>query len=268
MVDNAPGLAFFPTVLDQELYSAFIQDEILLPGNLSLTLGTKLEHNDYTGFEVEPSVRLLWQASATQAVWSAVSRAVRTPSRVDRDLFQAAPPYLALLQGRSDFTSESLMAYELGYRAKLGPALTMSLSSFYNVYSDVRSTSITPLTVLPFFFANNLEGHSYGAELTGDLQLTQNWSLHLGYNLMKSMLHVKAGEIDISNGHNETADPEHQFALRSSVNLPARMELDASLRWVDTLHNNNGPALGTVPAYLELDARLAWQIGNGSSCPW
>jgi iron complex outermembrane receptor protein len=262
VVANAPGLAFLPATLDQQLYSAFLQDEILLRSNLALTLGSKIEHNDYTGLELEPSVRLQWQPIATQTLWGAVSRAVRTPSRIDRDLFQAAPPYLALLQGRSTFVSENVVAYEAGFRAQLSPRVTTSLATFYNRYSDVRSTRITPLTVLPFYFANDLAGHSYGLELSGDVQLADNWSLHAGYNLLKSELRARHGQIDLSNGLNETADPEHQVALRTSAMLAERVELHAGLRWVDTLHNNNGPDVGNVPSYMELDARVAWRFSE------
>lgn len=259
VVDDAPALAFLPGRLDQQLYSAFVQDQILLAGTFSLTLGTKLEHNDYTGLELEPSVRWQWRTAAEQSLWGAVSRAVRTPSRIDRDLRQAAPPYLQLLQGRPEFTSEDVLAYELGHRAQLSSKLTTSLAVFYNDYDKVRSTSITPATILPFYFANNLRGHSHGLELSGGFQLTGAWSLHAGYNFIRSSLRVRPGEFDLSNARNETADPEHQVSLRSSMNLPGRLEFDAGLRWVDTLRNSNGPETGFVPSYLELDARLAWQ---------
>ncbi|MEO8315029.1 MAG: TonB-dependent receptor [Pseudomonadota bacterium] len=262
VVSNAPGLAFFPTTLNQALYSAFLQDEFALRDNFSVTLGTKIEHNDYTGLEVEPSLRMQWQPDLNRAVWAAISRAVRTPSRIDRDLKQAAPPYLALLYGSPDFKSEKLIAYELGYRAQNTASLGTSLSAFYNVYDDVRSTSITPATILPFFLANNLAGHSYGFEFAANLQLTDNWTLHATYNLLEERMHVKAGEFDLSNGRNETVDPEQQASLRSSINLPRGIELTAALRWVDTLHNNNGPNPGTVSAYLDLDTRLAWHLGE------
>jgi iron complex outermembrane receptor protein len=234
---------------------------MLLDDSLSLTLGSKVEHNSYTGLEFEPSARVQWQASPTQTLWSAVSRAVRTPSRIDRDLRQAAPPYLALLQGRSTFKSEKLIAYEVGYRAQQSSRLTTSVATFYNVYTDIRSTSITPGTVLPFYFANNLAGHTYGVEFSGNLQLARNWSLHGGYNFLREKLHVRPGQFDLSNARNETADPQHQVTLRSAVNF-GRMELDAGLRWVDTLHNSNGPTPGNVPSYMELDLRLAWHVND------
>jgi iron complex outermembrane receptor protein len=261
-VTNAPALGFFPTVLDQNLYSAFVQDEFNLRPNLSFTLGTKLEHNDYTGFEFEPDARISWTMSSNQSVWAAVSRAVRTPSRIDHDLSEGTPPYLVILKGGSDFTSETLIAYEVGYRAQLTSKFTTSVSTFYNQYNDIRSTSFTPTTIIPLYFANNLEGDTYGAEFSSDYQVTEAWSLHAGYTLLREHLRVKPGQFDLSNATNETADPKHQFSIRSSLNLPKRIELDGSLRWVDTLLINNGPTLGTVPSYFELDTRLAWHVNE------
>jgi iron complex outermembrane receptor protein len=99
-------------------------------------------------------------------------------------------------------------------------------------------------------------------EFSGNYQVSASWSLHAGYTLLKEHLRVKPGRMDLDNALNETADPEHQFSLRSSVNLLRRAELDAALRWVDTLHTNNGPTPGTVPSYFELDTRLAWHASD------
>ena len=262
VVSNAPSLAFLPPTLDRDLYSLFAQDEIALRPDLSLTVGSKLERNDYTGFEVEPNVRLSWLLNSNQALWSAISRAVRTPSRIDQDFSEAAPPHFVILEGGSDFKSESVVAYELGYRVQLDQQLSASVSSFFNHYNDVRSTTITPATLLPFFFANGLEGDTYGLEFTSNYQATDTWSLHAGYTLLKEHLHVKPGQIDINDALNETADPQHQFSLRSSLNLPRHTEFDTALRWVDTLHTNNGPVVGTVPSYFELDTHLAWHASD------
>jgi iron complex outermembrane recepter protein len=261
-VINAPALGFFPATLDQSLYSAFVQDEIAVLKNVAFTVGSKLEHNHYTGYELEPNVRLSWALSSNQALWSAVSRAVRTPSRIDHDLSEGTPPYLKLLEGGSDFGSETVIAYELGYRAQLNSSFTTSISAFYNRYNDVRSTSFTPATILPLFFANNLEGDTSGLEFSGNYQVSETWALHAGYTLLVEHLHIKPGQIDLNDALNETADPEHQFSLRSSLNLPMHAEWDAGLRWVDTLHNNNGAVQGTVPSYFELNTRLAWHVSQ------
>jgi iron complex outermembrane receptor protein len=262
VVSNAPAIAFLPPTLDRDLYSLFAQDEVALRPGLSFTFGSKLERNDYTGFEVEPNVRLSWLLNSNQALWSAISRAVRTPSRIDQDVYEAAPPHFVVLEGGSDFKSESVVAYELGYRVQIEPQLSASVSSFFNHYNDIRSTTITPGTLLPFVFANGLEGDTYGLEFSGNYQVSETWSLHAGYTLLKEHLHVKPGQIDINDALNETADPQHQFSLRSSLNLPRHTEFDTALRWVDTLHTNDGAVVGTVPSYFELDSHLAWHASD------
>jgi iron complex outermembrane recepter protein len=263
LVRNAPGIGFFPTVFNQSLYSAFVQDEFLLGHDWSATVGSKLEHNDYTGFEVEPNVRLVWSLATGQALWSAISRAVRTPSRIDRNFAEPAPPTLVILEGSSDFKSEYVTAYELGYRGGLGSRVTGSISTFYNVYSDVRSTSFTPATIVPLYFQNNLEGHTWGAELSANYQVLENWSLHAGYDFLEENIRVKAGQFDLANGLNETADPKHQVSIRSALNLPWHVNLDAAVRWIDALLTNSGQLPGTVPSYFEADTRLAWQATQG-----
>lgn len=257
VVNEAQNLAFVPPVFDQNLFSGFVQDEILLVKNVHLTLGTKLEHNDYTGFEVEPNVRLQWNFTTNQMLWGAISRAVRTPSRVDRDIREPNAP-TPVLAGMPSFVSETLVAYELGYRAQLGTKFSASVSTFYNDYNNVRSLSSTPATIVPLFFANNLEGDTYGAELSATYQVLDWWRLHGGYDFLKEHIHVKPGQIDLDNALNETADPQNQFSLRSSMDLPAQLELDSALRWVDKFTINNSGVPATVPSYFELDARLAW----------
>lgn len=266
VVVNAPGLAFLPSHLEQSLFSGFVQDEIALKKDLHFTLGTKLEHNDYTGFEMEPSARLQWNVTNRQMLWTAVSRAVRTPSRIDRDLSEPtllAPPLpSSILNGGADFRSETVVAYELGYRAQLGSQVSTSATIFYNDYDHVRSTTpgtpTPPSFGFPLVFHNNLEGETHGLELSAAWQVRDGWRLRGGYNLLKEHLHVKRGQVDFSQALNETADPEHQVSLRSMINLPYAVELDTAVRWVNTLNNNNGATPGTVPGYAELDFRLAW----------
>lgn len=268
---------FLPPRLDQNLYSGFLQDQIMLVPDMSLILGSKLEHNGYTGFEVEPNVRWQWNPQPQQLLWAAVSRAVRTPSRYDRDLTiptgltNAPPPYVfpsAFLKGSENFVSETLIAYELGYRAAFGSQWSGSLSTFFNDYNHLRSTTATATTAdypfpFPVYFQNNLEGTTQGLELSSSYQLLDWWQLHAGYDVLVEHLHVRPGQVDSTGALNETADPKGQAFLRSSMDLPRRMSFNTALRWVDALHIDNGPTggpvVGLVPAYWQLDARVAWQ---------
>jgi iron complex outermembrane receptor protein len=271
---------FMPGSLDQNLYSGFVQDEIELMTGVHFTFGTKVEHNDYTGIETEPSGRIRWNFTEKQMLWAAISRAVRTPSRYDRDLqvvtglVNAPAPYQFpsdYLAGSSDFTSEAVIAYELGYRAELGSRFTVSISTYYNKYSDIRSTAGTPTTPLypfpyPVVFQNGLEGDTYGLEVDANYQLLDWWKLHAGYNMIREDIHADPGYIDSTGALNETADPKNQVFLRSSMDLTHEIEFDAALRWIDRLiigsGPNGGPVPGIVPSYFELNARVAWHLNR------
>jgi iron complex outermembrane receptor protein len=276
-LDEGLFVRFLPPQLDQNLYSGFLQDQITLMPVMSLTVGSKLEHNDYTGFEVEPNVRWQWNPQPEQLLWAAVSRAVRTPSRYDRDLLiptgliNAPPPIVfpnAFLRGSENFVSETLIAYELGYRAAFGSQWSGSLSTYFNDYEHLRSTTATATTTdypfpYPVYFQNNLQGTTQGLEFSSTYQALDWWKLHAGYDLLLEHLHVSAGQVDATGALGETADPKGQAFFRSSMDLPRGITVDAALRWVDALHIDNGPnggaVSGIVPAYWQLDTRLAWQ---------
>jgi iron complex outermembrane recepter protein len=168
-----------------------------------------------------------------QTLWGAISRAVRTPSRIDREISNPGPASLiVLLRGDAAFDSETLIAYELGYRAQLGPAFSAAVSTFYNDYDNLRSTSLSPpdpIFGLPFplFFENNLEGETHGFELSATFQALERWRVHRGYRLLEEDIRVKPGQFDFNNALNETSDPEQQLSVRSSLDLGSNVELDA-----------------------------------------
>ncbi|MBI3851822.1 MAG: TonB-dependent receptor [Verrucomicrobia bacterium] len=254
-VGNTAALAFLPARLSRQWFSGFVQDEIaLVRDRLHLTLGTKLEHNDYTGFEVQPSGRLAWNVTQHQTVWGAVSRAVRTPSRIDNDFFAPGNPPFTLLQGGTNFVSEELLAYELGYRIQPHPRLSLSLAAYYNDYDNLRSVEkVNPPAPFPIVIANGQEGESYGAELTAEYRVTDWWRLRAGYTELRIHVRAKPGSTDTSNGSGESHDPNHQVTVRSSWDLPGHLEFDAGFRYVSQIENQK------VPAYEELEARLAWR---------
>jgi len=256
-VVNGPGIAFVPARLDESVYSAFLQDEVALHEDLHLTLGTKVEHNHYTGWEVEPSGRLSWVLTPRHSLWAAVSRAVRTPSRIDEDFEAFSPPGAPtpLVLGNGQFISETLLAYELGYRAQLARKVSASISAYYNVYDHLRS--VTP--GLPLLIQNNLTGETYGMEVSVAYQMLDWWRWSAGYDWLEEHLHIKPGTADLNLGRGENSDPEHQFSIRSSMDLPHNVSFDARLRFVDQLNFESFGTSGEVPSYFELDARLAWQ---------
>jgi iron complex outermembrane receptor protein len=253
-VVNSPGLAFLPPRVSRQWFGGFVQDEIaLMKDRVHLTLGTKIERNSYTGFEYQPSGRLAWKLSPHQTMWAAISRAVRTPSRIDRELFAPqSPPFL--IAGGPGFESEELLAYELGYRIQPSDRLSLSLATFYNDYDDLRSLEqVNPPARLPVVIANGLKGKSYGAELTADYRVADRWQLRAGYTELQIHISPKPGSTDTTRGSGESHDPNRHFFLRSSLDLPRHLEFDSTFRYVSRIANQN------VPDYAELDLRLAWQ---------
>ncbi|MDE3083994.1 MAG: TonB-dependent receptor [Verrucomicrobiota bacterium] len=253
-VGNTPALAFLPAAVGRQLFSAFAQDKIaIIENRLYLTLGSKIEHNDYTGFEYEPSARVAWSPAGGRMVWGAISRAIRAPSRIDREAFiPSAPPFL--LAGGSNFQSEKLMAYELGYRVQPQPRLAFSLATFYNDYDDLRSLEeVNPPASFPVVIGNGFRARSYGAELVADYRVTSTWHLRAGYDELRIHVSPKPGTTDQSSGRSEAQDPNHQFSLRSFWDLPDHFQMDAMARYVGPIANQN------VPGYSELDLRVGWQ---------
>lgn len=252
----APALGLDPADARQELVSGFFQDQIELGGGRVLTLGAKLEDTHYTGFEWEPSIRMQQSIGGHGLVWGAISRAVRTPSRIDRDVRQpSAGP--AFVEGSDRFGAEKVIAYEAGLRGQVAQRVVGSVSIFYNEYSDVRSVGTTPGTIMPFVVGNDLEGRSHGLELAFDADVLPGWRVHGGYAYLQTDLRVRPGGTDINNALSETADPQHQWILASSFDLPNDMEFDLHFRWVDTVELNNSGQVATVPSYAELNARVA-----------
>jgi iron complex outermembrane receptor protein len=240
------GLVFDPRRVSLQTFSGFAQDEIAVRDRLHLTVGAKLEHNDYTDFELQPSVRLSWRATDRQTLWSAVSRAVRTPSRFDRDV--------VTLPGK-DFQSEKVLAYELGYRAQPAERLSMSVAAFYSDYDDLRT--VEPATSpgpVPVRLGNGQEGESYGLELLVRYRPTDWWQLQVGHTELRVEIRPKPGSANRTFGAAEAADSKHRLSLRSSFDLPGHLELDAGYRYVSRITNPNL----LTPGYSELDLRLGW----------
>ena len=224
----------------------FIQDEITLSQELALTLGLKLEDHDFTGLEYMPNARLAWRPSDDVMIWGAVSRAVRTPSRIDEEL--SFPGFVTPFT----FQSEELLAYELGFRVQPTAASTLSATLYRHDYDGLRTSSLTPPGGFPVFVGNGLEGEIYGLELWGDLALSQDWRLSGGLTLLELDFRTAPLSTDV-NGSGD--DPGYQLFVRSQANLAADLTLDLHLRAIDE-------AAAQIPAYIELDARLGWRL-NG-----
>ncbi|HSK75271.1 MAG TPA: TonB-dependent receptor [Thermoanaerobaculia bacterium] len=253
-VVNSREVAWVPEDRDQALFSAFVQDEISLHRDeLRLTIGSKLENNESTGLEVQPSVRMAWTPTDRRTLWAAISRAVRTPTRIDEDVRFLLPDGSVLLAGNRDFDSEKLLAYELGYRILLRPELLLDVATFYNVYDDLRSQE-RPAdgSPIPITLANELEAETWGAEVRLNYEAAPWWRIHAAYAWFEKDLELDPGSTDPTGGRPEGNDPEGRALLRSSFDLPGNVQVDGQLRYVSRLPSP------VVPAYTELDLRIGW----------
>jgi iron complex outermembrane receptor protein len=270
---NNLTLAFNPEKRSVNLFSTFVQDELALLKDdegtnvLALTLGSKFEHNDFTGFEVQPGARLAWTPLERHSFWASASRAVRTPSRAEDDviLTQSTPFGPVTDYGSRHFESEELMAYELGYRARPLDSFSLDIATFYNEYDNLRSIEAGPsptqpvvLPTFPLHAGNNLYGETYGVEASATWQVSTHemfrWRLQPAYTFLQMQLHTRRRSTDTTSETDEGKNPRHQVSLRSSMDFPHGVALDLIGRYVDNL-----PAIH-VPAYFSMDARLAWQI--------
>ena len=256
-------------------YSAFFQDEyLLLPDSVRLLLGFKLEHNDFTGFEIQPTARLLWTPTGSQTFWAAVSRAVGTPSISEEGVRLSALPPTTLASGTQVFprvtgnpglSSVKLIAYELGYRAQVTEPFSLDCAFFYNRYDglvvsvpqSVQSGFAPGTAILPLLFQNRMDGDTYGAELGADWHPAKRWRLYGTYSFLEMDLHpdpgLPAGTRADAQGA-EGRSPQNQFFLQSSLDLPGDVQLDVMGRYVGRLPG----FMQEIPAYFSLDARAAW----------
>lgn len=268
-------VSFSPGKLHFKTFNAFIQDQIQLTDQFRLTVGTKIEHNDFTGFEYQPNARLLWEVNETHSLWASYSRAVRIPSRSNRDIrinFATAPgrgpnqpPILFSLFGSNDFHSEKVNAFEIGYRSLLTSEFSLDAALFYNIYEDIVSNvrNIPTFEMQPFpphlligsTFDNGIKAHTYGAEIIAKWQVTPSWQLISSYTWFKMDARASKKNMVDSNSlfRLENSDPRHQFSVRSSIQLPHDLEFNSIFYYTDKLQGRG------VSTQARLDLRLAWK---------
>jgi iron complex outermembrane recepter protein len=251
-VDNSVYIALLPADRRQRWTSAYAQDEMRLADTLALVVGARAEHNDYTGTEFLPSLRLAWQAAPNQLAWLGVARTVRAPSRLDAETFvPGAPPFL--LRGGPGVQSEVAHQVEIGYRGRPLPGTSLSAALYRARYDRLRSQEVDASRTF-VYYANNIEGEMRGLELWGSLQMAPSWRLHAGFSRLLQDLRVKPGSNDTTTVPRTVgANPGRWWSLRSSLDIGAHAELDVSLRHVGAM------ALPAVPSYRALDLRWGWR---------
>jgi iron complex outermembrane receptor protein len=246
----------------------------IVPDRFKFIFGTKLEHNDFTGFEVEPTIRGVWTPSRSQTIWGAVSRATRTPSRADNDVFLMSNirqdpttglPLEADVIGNRDLQSEDLLAVEIGYRHQSSKRFSLDLALFFNHYQDLRSYEArspqlvpfpSPVIHVPLVASDSLRADTFGGEIVSDILVLPELHVQLGYSYVDINLSNEDGVnlAPVTEPDRET--PQSQFFFRSMLDLPQGWELDSTLRWVDNI-----PQFG-IDAYTEMSVRLGWKASK------
>jgi len=257
---------------DTSLFSGFIQNKIEIePEHLYLTLGSKFEHNDYSGFEAQPSARLQWTPEKTQMLWASISRAVRTPNLLEHGLTISAgviPPDILPLpvsvevRPSPEFESEVLVAYEAGYRHQWTPDLMTDVSLFYNDYDKLSTLSLQapefgfpPLhVILPIATTNLTSGVAYGFEAWATWRVDEKLNISAAYSHLELNLDGPPPELAIGAEAGEGQSPRNQFNLRTQWDVTDRISLDTTVYYVDEL-----PSYG-VNDYWRVDLRAGWRI--------
>jgi iron complex outermembrane receptor protein len=266
---------FTPDYRTDQLYSAFIQDDIPVVGDeLRLTLGSKIIHSAFDGLDAEPTVRLLWAPTTRRTIWAAVTRAVRTPSDLEEDLesYTLAPPNTSNLltfthlTGNGKFQSERLIGYEAGYRSLLAPRFSIDVAAYFNSYDHLlsveRGTSFLvdapmPYLVIPITDGNGLRGHTAGFEIAPNWKPTDWWRIQGSYSYLHMDLNTQPGSTDITTvASTEGSSPHHEGTVESYFDVSRSVELNVAFRVVSAL-----PALN-VKTYETGDVRFGWHPGH------
>ena len=257
------------------LFGTFVQDELRLSDSVSLTMGVKVEHNAYTGFEFEPSVQLVWSPTTHQTVWASISRAIQQPSWVyaaAQDAEAAVPvpgagTAIYQVSGNPQGKAPAVLNYEMGYRTELSKRLTLDITAFLGEYNRLQTlepetpffatSPAPPHLVLPNVFGNSANGKAYGIEASAHWDVTKWWRISPGFSLLQTDLSLNGGATPGAIiAFTSTASPKRQAQFRSNIKLPHHVEWDTSVYFVGSL------AMGPVPAYTRVDTRLGWHIGE------
>jgi iron complex outermembrane receptor protein len=264
------ALTLLPHRWLDRLFSAFLQDQLKLTNSLSLTVGSKFEHNDFTGFEFEPSAQLVWSPAEKHTLWISASRAIREPSSNDEGLrYDAASLPLGAsfavieILGNPKIKAEDLRDFEAGYRALANKRLSLDATTFFSFYRNLQATAPqapefatteqgVPYTILPQLFVVGPAARTYGAEFSANWSLTDHWRISPGYSYFHIHDEGDSSGLIVPAG----VSPNHQFQVRSLLDLAHHLEWDNTLGYVGKL------AFGNIPAYARVDSRIGWRVGE------
>jgi iron complex outermembrane receptor protein len=272
ILSSNPDQTLVPSASLDHVHTAFVQDEVELGARLVLTAGAKLQHNNFSGFDIQPSARLLWSNGQHQSLWLGVTRAVTTPSDLEEDFFlQGAETPTTFIQviGNRHFKSEDVLGYELGYRILHGDRFYIDLSSFWSQYTNLQSFSAPTVsssagnTYITIQYRNQILGHTSGFEFAPQISIASWWHVNTSYSFVSSNFAANGPTSNISSTGSvstyEKSSPRHMVSLQSKINLPSRFHFDQTYRFVSQL-----PAQ-KVPSYQTMDLVFGRPLGRNIS---
>ena len=261
-----------PVSINDHLASIFIQDEVsMFDDKLKFSLGSKIEHNDYSGFEGQPSAHLVWAPKLNQRIWTGISRAVRTPSRIDKgvnylgliepqntQLNPTEVPVLLNWQGNRAYKAESLISYEIGYRTTMFKNISFDIAGFYAQYKNMDSYIASPLQFdadnryifQNFVSSNSEQTHSYGLELASVWQMLDWWRWDMNHSWFHNQY---------AHAINYASSPHHHSSVRGLINLSPTLDFDIGWRYVGNSNADTAFSYISIPSYFALDLRTAWR---------
>jgi iron complex outermembrane receptor protein len=268
VIPTVAGEGLVPPTGVDHIYTGFLQDEIHLGRTVNLTVGAKLQQNNYSGLDVLPSGRLLWSPNDKQSLWGGVTRSVTTPSDLEENfLLQAESPTLVVqLIGNHHFKSEDVLGYELGYRGTVNKHLYFDISGFWNQYSQLQSfgpeviSQSGSTTYVTIQYTNQISGSASGFEFAPQVAIGSFWRLNLAYSFLNSDFQAAGQTSNVSStgsvGTYDKSSPKDQVVLQSRFDLPWKFQFDQTYRFISAL-----PAQ-KVPAYQTADLHLLRPLGN------
>jgi iron complex outermembrane receptor protein len=260
--EGAPGLYFQKENRREVIWSGFAQlESVLVPDLLTATVGSKVEWNDITGWELQPSARMLWTPNDWNQAWASVSRSVRTPTRADRDVrliaavFPAGPGMYApfTIEGSGRLDSEVMLAYEIGYRVQPSSKVSIDTAVFLNDYENMIM-AYTVLGPTSLSFDNRTEARVYGAEVEATWQVMNDW------RVTGSWTGQRVQERGLRRNEGMEGDtPRHQMQIHSYLNVTDRIELDLGVHYMGRRAFVSDFGSYRIGSHWRTDLRLGWK---------
>jgi iron complex outermembrane receptor protein len=271
ILSSNPDETLVPNSTQDHVFTGFVQDEVALGGKVFATVGAKVEENNFSGFDIQPSARLRWSPGEHQTFWLGVTRAVTTPSDIEENFFLqgGAPGFYVQVLGNKKFMSEDVLGYELGYRILTGDKFYVDVSTFWSQYSNLQSFSAPMISSAggsiydTIEYENQIAGHTTGFEIAPQLAVTSWWRVNTSYSYVSGNFGANGPTSDISSTGSvstyEKSTPKHDVQLQSKINLPGKFQFDQMYRFVSQL-----PAQ-KVNAYQTMDLELERPLGRNVS---